>query len=379
MMLLFLFSATMRAGEQPDRKYVDLNMANPQSDSLVQTIIMNSAQTVAMPCSYKSVDQRGEDVTLSGKIYFPKNGRSKRFVVQTHYTILSNSECPSECDMPDAFLRDKGYALVMPDYLGYGITKDKNHPYLHCRLAAQNTVDLYLAAAAFLEKLDRTPENDSLVVLGYSQGAQTAIATLMLLETQYPEIPVKQCFAGSGPYDVARTYDVAIGNNKAGLIFTIPLLVMGTSWSYDLDLDPFYFMNYRTVGRAIEYVFSKLHTASEVVLLSRMGLSKKVSRYMTPEGMDKTQPETAKLYDGLKRSSIVHVSETDTIFPDWTPKAPLYLLHSRQDTAVPFENSESLQLMLNAHGAKNVEYDFGNYGDHLPAMTRFWDVILKRL
>ena len=361
------------------QQYVNLQMEAPETDSLVLALIEAAGQTVAMPCTYESVDQNGEPVTLSGKIYFPKQGLPRRFVIQTHYTILANKECPSECDMPDAVLRDKGYALIMPDYLGYGITRERRHPYLHYRLTARNTVDLYLAAAAFLEKLNRTPENDSLVITGYSQGAQAAIGTLMLLETEYPEIPIKQCFAGSGPYDVARTYDVAIGGNKSGLIFAIPMLIMGTSWAYDLNLDPLYFMYAKTVARAEKYVFSKEHTAGEVVLMNRMGLSKKVSKYMTPEGMDKTQPETARLYEGLKRSSIVHVSETDTVFSDWTPKAPIYLLHSYQDACVPFENAQSLQLMFDALGVTNVEYDFGNYGDHLSAMVRYADVIQKRL
>lgn len=375
---LFL-SLTMGAANPQAKQYVDLTQESPQTDSLVQALITDAGQTVSMPCIYESVDQNGNPVTLSGKIYFPKQGLPKRFVIQTHYSILANKECPSECDMPDAVLRDKGYALVMPDYLGYGITKDRRHPYLHYRLTARNTVDLYLAAAAFLDKLNRTPENDSLVIVGYSQGGQTSIATLMLLETEYPEIPVKQCFAGSGPYDVARTYDISIRNNKSGLIFAIPMLIMGTSWAYNLDLDPLYFMNTKTVTRAEKYVFSKEHTASEVVLMSRMGLSKKVSNYMTPYGMDKTKPETARLYEGLKRSSIVHVSETDTVFCDWTPKAPIYILHSRQDTCVPFENAESLQLMFESRGVTNVEYDFGNFGDHLPAMARYLDVIQKRL
>ena len=375
---LLLLTVTVMAEEQV-RQYVDLGQDDPQADSLVQAVIGAAGKTVAMACTYESVDLHGEKVTLSGKIYFPKQGPSKRFVIQTHYTILSNKECPSECDMPDAVLREKGYALVMPDYLGYGVTKDQRHPYLNYRLTARNTVDMYLAAAAFMEKLGLSPESDSLVILGYSQGGQTAIATLMLLETEYPEVAVKQCFAGSGPYDVARTYDVAMAKNNAGLIFTIPMLIMGTSWSYDLDLNPNYFMTPKTIRKAEKYVFNKDHSAAEVVLMSRFGLSTKVSRYMTPEGMDKTQPETARLYEGLKRSSIVHVSETDTVLCDWTPKTPIFVLHSRQDSCVPFENALSLQLLFEVRGAKNVEYDFGDYGDHLPAMARYLDIIQKRL
>lgn len=377
--LFWLLCSASWAVSAAEKQYVNLQMDSPENDSLVQAILASAGKTVAMPCTYLSTDQRGEPVMLSGKIYFPKDGHAKRFVLEPHYTILANKECPSECDMPEAVLRDKGYALLMPDYLGYGITKDREHPYLNCELAAQNTVDLYFAATRFLEKLDRMPENDSVIIVGFSQGAQSAVATLRLLETTYTEVPVKQCFAGSGPYDVARTYDVAMAKNNTGLPFTIPMLIMGASWSYDLHLEPRDFMNLRTIHRAEKYVFSKEHTAGEVILLGRLGWSLKVSKYMTKDGMDKTKPETAKLYKGLMRSSIVHVSETDTIFGDWTPKTPMFLLHSFQDSAVPFENSESLKLMLETRGVENVEYDFGNYGDHLSSMARFADILQKRL
>ena len=157
------------------------------------------------------------------------------------------------------------------------------------------------------------------------------------------------------------------------------MLVMGTSWSYNLDLDVEQLLQKKALERAEKYLFSKEHTATEVVLLHRMGLSTKVSRYMTKQGMDKTQPETQRLYSGLVRSSIVHVSETDTILGDWTPRAPIFLMHSMQDNCVPFENAESLKLMFEKRGVTNVEYDFGNYGDHLSSFVRFIDIVQKRM
>ena len=379
-LFVLLMAGMVLAAKPMPVQYVDLNAQNPQADSaLMARIDAEETAIVSLPCTYQSVDQHGENVILSGKIYFPKDAKPKAFVIQTHYTILANEEAPSQCDMPDVFLREKGYALILPDYLGYGISAERNHPYLHCDLAAQNTIDLYLAAHDFLKKLDRLPENDSLILVGYSQGAQSALATLRLIETKYPQIPVKQAFLGSGPYDVARTNDVAMRENKVGLQFTIPLLIMGTSWAYDLNLDPHYFMNEKTVQRAEKYVFSKTYSAGKVVLCGKLGPSKKVSKYMTPEGMDKSLPETRKLYDGLIRSSIVHVGETDTILGDWTPKTPMFILHSYQDKGVTFENALSLKLMLETKGVTNAEYDFGNYGNHLKTMVRFCKILGERL
>ena len=376
---LLLLYTPLYAQHDTTRLYVNLHMSAPAEDSLVQACMNTTESYVSMPCTYSSVDQFGLPVTLSGKIYFPREGLPKRIVLQPHYTVLSNKEVPSMCDMGEAVLRDKGYALVMPDYLGYGITCDRNHPYLCCELAARNTVDMLFAAQDFLSKLNRQPQNDSIIIVGFSQGAQSALATLRLLETQYPHIPVKQCFAGSGPYDVARTYDVTIANDNVGLQFTVPLLIMGTSWGYNLHLDPNYFMYRKTVRHARKYIFSKQYTATNVTIFARMGISHKVSKLMTPQGMNKALPETARLYNGLLRSSIVHVSETDTILGEWTPRTPLFLMHSYTDKGVPFENSQSLQLMLETKGVQNVEYDFGDYGDHISSLFRFLDILTKRL
>ena len=373
---LFILIAFAVLSARAETQYVDLSAPDK---AVVDSMIAAAGEVVAMPCLYASQDQYGAPITVSGKIYFPKSGRAKQWVLEPHYTITSTKECPSECDMPEAVLRDKGYALVMPDYIGYGVTRATNHPYLHYSLAARNTLDLYLAAHAFLESLDLLPENDSLLLVGFSQGAQSALGTLQLLETEYPEIPVAYCYLGGGPYDVATTYDVSMAKNAAGLACTIPMLIMGTSWSYDLGLDPYYFMNRKTVRRAEKYIFSKDYTITSIVLLGRLGWSKKVSSYMTSEGMDKSLPETRTLYEGLLRSSIVHVSETDTILGDWTPRTPLYISHSTQDDVVPFENAQSLRLMLETKGVTDVEYDFGQYGGHLSSMLRFMDIIKQRL
>lgn len=374
-----LFSIVLTASLQAAvPHYVDLDAPAPEIDSLVQALLASSAEYIGLPCSYQSVDERGLPVTLSGKIYLPRTRQSKRVVLQTHYTILSNAEAPSQCDALEAVLRDRNYVSVLPDYQGYGISVERRHPYLSCDLTARQCVDMLLATNRFLERLQRQPVSDSVALVGYSQGGQTIIAVQRLLETSYPAIPILKCYTGAGPYDVARTYDVSVATNYAGLQFTVPMLIMGTSWGQNLNLDSTYFLRPKTLRRAEKYLFTKQYDAVYVTLLGRMGLSHKLSDLMPRKARDKSQPETRRFYDALVRNSIVHVDETDTILGDWTPRAPIFLLHSMDDKAVVFENSESLRLMLDAKGA-NVTYDFGHFGDHITALGRFYDVVKREL
>ncbi|MBP5210824.1 MAG: hypothetical protein J6Z27_03180 [Bacteroidales bacterium] len=44
--------------------------------------------------TYTSHDLRGNPITVSGKVVYPKNGRIKNIIVVSHWTIGSNAEAP---------------------------------------------------------------------------------------------------------------------------------------------------------------------------------------------------------------------------------------------------------------------------------------------
>lgn len=328
---------------------------------------------------YRSVDQHGDSLTLSGKVTVP-TGESKGVILVAHYTIASNDEVPSNSDKGEQeFFRDD-YVLVMPDYLGYGASRDRVHPYLHGELTARNCVDMLLAAGNQRSEIrDQISEIsiDTISILGYSQGGATALWILKLLEEEYADrIHVKACYAGSGPYDVAATYDVAIAENKVGMPMVIPMLVMGTSEAYDLNLQRDIFLTPYMDSLYDDYVTSKSHKFTE--LYFKM-LNHKVSHWLSEKGMDISHPETRKLYEGLLRSSLVHMTTdpNERICPDWRPKAPVYVLHSYKDGIVTFRCAQSLRECWGE--LKNVTYDFGNYGGHMQSAKRFYKVVKRML
>ena len=140
---------------------------------------------------YTSVDQHGDSLTLSGKIYVP--AEPKGIILLPHYTIASNAEVPSTGGSgEERFLRND-YVLIMPDYIGYGATRDRVHPYLHGELTARNTVDMLLASRAAVDSMLQatTPARhltvDTISVVGFSQGGATALWVLKLLEQNYAD------------------------------------------------------------------------------------------------------------------------------------------------------------------------------------------------
>jgi len=328
---------------------------------------------------YTSVDQHGDTLTLSGKITVPE--QPKGIILMPHYTIASNDEVPSNTTTAEAKYFMDDYVLIMPDYIGYGASRDRVHPYLRGDLTARNCVDMLFASHPVLDSLQVSLPKDTIYIVGFSQGGASALWTFKLLEEEYSDkVCVRQCFAGSGPYDVAATYDESIRTNKVGMPMVIPMLVMGTNEAYDLGLSREVFLTPKMNKCYDDFVTSKNH--SFTTLYFRMP-SHKVSTWLTAHGADKTQPDTRRMYEGLLLSSLVHYPLDDSeigreiICPEWRPKAKVYVFHSYNDRIVTFRCAEHLRRCW--QDLPNVTYDFGNYGSHLRSSKTFYPRVKRMM
>ncbi len=320
---------------------------------------------------YRSVDQHGDSLTLSGLVSLPANNAPKGVVFVPHYTISAKSEAPSVKPTSEAKYLGEEYVLIMPDYIGYGVTEDRIHPYLHGELTARNCVDMIIAAQPMLDSMQLNIPIDSIYIVGYSQGGASAIWTLKLLEEQYSDrIHVKRCFIGAGPYDVAATYDEAIRTNRVGSPLVIPMLVIGTGEAYDVPIDRSRFFTPAMEKKYVKYIRDKEYG---IVTIFFKTLNHKVSHWLTPAALDKNHPDTQRFYRLLQRSSLVG----DTFCSDWTPQAPLYVFHSTTDDIVTFRCAQNLQRCY--PNQPNITYDFDDYGSHLRSSYTFYDKVANML
>lgn len=328
--------------------------------ALCMTTIACTPKPKEIVLNYWSIDQHGDSILLSGLVSIPDSSRTIQGVILIpHFTIGANREAPSQKIIVEAKRFKNDFICIMPDYIGYGVSADRFPPYLHGELTAQNCVDMVLETQKILAARNITPTSDSIYIVGFSQGAATAVWTLKTIEQQYTDqIKVKACYAAGGPYDVAAIYDAAVQKDRVGAAMTIPLLVMGTSEAYDLNLDRNYFFTYQMNRRFDELIASKRYGYASLYFLL---MSHRVSRWLTPAGADKTLHETAKLYQGLQKSSIVNY--------DWKPRTTCYIMHSTTDGIVPFVAAEKLRHHWG--NLTNVTYDFNDYGDHLICRLKF--------
>ena len=312
---------------------------------------------------YPSIDQRGDSLTLSGMVTIPTDRPAKGIILIPHYTIQADKEAPSNQLIYDAKFYKEDFVLLMPDYIGYGITRDSVHPYLAGELTARNCIDMVLAAQTMLDTMDLHIPLDSIYIMGYSQGGFSALWTLRVIEESYADrIHVKGCFVGAGPYDVAVTYDETLTKKKIMMPALVPLMIVGTDVAYDLHLNYAELMTPAAERLYQRYIVNKDYSILQIYFKTP---NHSLRHWLTTAGMDKTHPQTMRLYEGLQRSSIVG----DSICPSWTPKAPLYVFHSSQDEVVTIRCAEHLQRCFS--NLPNVTYDFGKYGHHIPASRIF--------
>ena len=326
---------------------------------IMQELLDFSKSTEAIELSglYKSIDVDGQPTILSGKVILPAKGPIKRYILVSHYTIASNKEAPSNIFSLEGLLVKLGYALIIPDYIGYGITVDKVHPYLVMELTATNVLDMYYAVVPFLEKAGCAPEHDDIYLMGYSQGGATTMAVQHAIEHHDKPIKIRRVFAGGGPYDIKYTYDQFVETNWASYPCAVPIMMQGMVVGNKLDLDMSKMMKPFIYENLDDWVNSKRYTAGQINALLGTNVT---SELLTPLGMNRTSQEVSELYKAMVNNSILTYS--------WTPKAPVFMFHSMDDDVVPFENAmRAKSKWKNA----NIQYSFGHFGNHQMGCVRF--------
>mgnify|MGYP003408444717 CR=1 FL=1 len=322
---------------------------------------------VTFPVAYWSQTPQGDSLLVSGRVYLPKRRYLSGIVVANHYTICSDAEAPSRTVAMESVLTMKGYAVIMPDYVGYGLSRDEVHPYLHWRSAAQTAVDLLNCMPDLLAYYGYSYPTD-VVIDGYSQGGAVALGVARQLEEmEYQggiDWTIRKLYAGAGPYDPAATYDYCVSRDTMGIPAAIPLIVMGLNDAYDMGLKIEDVFMEPLLSNYDEWVASKTMTVSRINEL--MG-SVVMSELMTPEALDPTHSIAETLYEMLLRNSNV----------GYNLQSPAYFLHSVDDEVVPLVNSENL--MAEMPDDSQVSYDMGHYGSHMAASVQFMKYLYQDL
>lgn len=273
--------------------------------------------------TYRTEDPHGNPVTASGLVTYPADGKFKGVIMGEHFTFTADREVPSVCGFAmESIYSLFGYAVVSPDYLGFGDSKSLTHPYLHVESAGRTSVDMLFAAREHMDNI-KLPLGKETIAVGYSQGGACALAFQKMAEEEYPEeIPVLYTLAGGGPYDPAALFDELTRADYADYPCSVPLTILGLDYADRLKLDYAQLFREPLLSSYSDWYLSKEYTTGQI---NRLIGTTVMSDFMHPDMFTaEMNPEFARFYASLKANSLT----------GWTPRAPIWLMHGQADTYV---------------------------------------------
>lgn len=308
---------------------------------------------------YPSTGVNGEPLTLSAAAFwlgYFENGvwndlKPENICLMEHYTITSDAETPSNTFSLEMFIT--GNCLtIMPDYIGYGITKDMPHPYLNHDVCAINSLDALTAGYDLFNDKGKSgmSQDWKLYLAGASQGAGNAIAVHKYLDTHL-DLAAKWNFAASncssGPYSPVVTIDKYLTDGKVAYPVVFPLVMKTMFDSYPEIMEGFteemvYSQNYLAAKAEIDRMLeSKEHDTAAINQVFIEKVRKTIDGtladneiylidILSPEMLDKESPIRQALYRCLEKNDLTK---------GWTPIHPMKLHYSSLDMVVPQENS----------------------------------------
>lgn len=323
---------------------------------------------------YQTIGGAGEPVNATGGIAIPVGEAPacqapRPLVMWAHgtatardYSVLTSEEVFGGIAL--AVLAAHGYAVVAPDYTGYGGSTLDYHPYLNAQAQAADAIDSLRAARQFLAARGE-PAPRALYLTGYSQGGYVAMATHREIERAHAdEFEVDASFPMSGPYALSYTLDRMLGGDPTdGASRLLPFLVESYQRSYgnvfttpaELFVPPYD----RTALGIFPGTIGSNGAIEQGLLPEHLLVSEGQPYLMQPAYVDNYLLDPANT---LRQD----VAAND--LRDWAPSGRMALCGGGEDTVVYFDNTRLAQQAFAAAGVAVTVFDFDS-GATIPGGT----------
>ncbi len=309
----------------------------------------------------------GRSIETQGLLILPENGNTIRLLAYFHGTELPLKQAGIDEKTPSLYngstkdYRDvrnmglawaaAGYAVFMPDYIGYGITLGKDHPYMYFPEMFVSNIDGLLAVKAFL-KQQGLPYDNRLFLAGWSQGGGAALSAHRYIEADYADaFEVVASSSLSGPHHFDRFVE-EIFARRSEESDILPII----SWGI-------YAINkFSGLKRPTDQLFS-------------YPVFDQYSAMLTPGKKPDEVFSRVFLSDFLngKDVRLRDVLRDNTMSTGWRPVGKVFLHHGDADNVVPYFNATDTRDGLSAAGGEVYLYTYpggkhdtelGNYIRH---------------
>lgn len=300
---------------------------------------------------YLTEDENGDIVEASGALFVPVNGttfqpETSLFPILSiqHGTkayadsVASVSPLSSAEGTLGLLIGMAGYITAVPDYLGMGFS-DRIHPYIHAELTANAVVDMLRAVRHYCDDYGYQ-YNDKLFITGYSEGGYATLAAQKYIETYYSdEFQITASAPMAGPYDLSWTTRYVLQQETFNNPFYFGYLITAYNDVYKWNKLTTIFAS--PYGENMTGYFDGTHGGSWInsqltYSVNELFKSDFISNYLSGNEPD------------------IEAAIAENSLLDFTPQAPVLLIHGTADMDVPFENSVRADSVFTARGADVV-------------------------
>lgn len=358
--------------------------------------------------NYKTVDGNGKPVTLSGKLTLPK--------VSGEYVMIE--DILLHCHATNIDVTGKGtsnatfkemaaysFAVMDPDYMGFGYTSGQPQTYLCQKLIARQCADMELAALEYMKQQGVQIKNGyGTYVMGYSQGGGNAMAVGRYLQTTdegrqaNARINLKGMYCGAGPYTPEGTFNHWLVSDSLSLTPVLSMVIKGQQEGHPDIMKGISLTSYFSE----EYLKSGVPQAFDTGKLD--DLLQLLNADTTMPAIQYPKPENPTLYDQLLpmpwmqfskimspdfsnpsshiREALLQCLRMECV-NDWTPNVPVELYTAPRDNVIPVKaNAYDTYDKFRREGAPVTLSKAGELANHLTGQVAWVNhvkILLKKL
>jgi pimeloyl-ACP methyl ester carboxylesterase len=302
---------------------------------------------------------KGKEVKVSGLVTVPLKITSAAPILSAHHgTTFDQQYAPSNFSLNSLtgfeVFGAVGYLTVVPDYLGYMVSKQIFHPYYDAKHSGLAVVDMIKAGKSFFKK-NNIQASEDLFLAGYSEGGYVTLAAQKEIEENPAHgLTVTASGAGAGGYDLegmlARVVSGEAYQYPANLAFI--LHAYNVTYDWNRPMTDFFQEPYAS---RLQELLNGTRSSSSI----NPALATDPAKLFNPAFLAALKGEGEQaLKTALKRNSLKH----------FVPKSPTRLYHGTADNMVPYVNSTVTFEAMKAAGATQVKFVPIKEGTHFSSL-----------
>ena len=244
-----------------------------------------------------------------------------------------------------------GYVFITADYHGLG-DSEVYYTYLMAEESATSVIDMLRAADAYCSN-NNIKRNDQLFLMGYSKGGYVTMATHREIDQHYEgEFTVTASVPMAGSYVLKETFDSIISRET----YSRPVLISYVLASYN------YHYRWNRLGEFFNDPYGDmiydLFDGTQWLDVINNQLPASISELLSPQFI-------SSYLAGNEQDMTQAIALNELL--NWTPAAPVRLIHGDADLTVPYFNSTRALEYFKSNGKTNIKLITVEGKDHIQA------------